>query len=190
MTTRIRRLPRVAAILAAALLAPAAYGQQQGQPGMLSVPASIRAEHAAIHGALTEATRAQGPVGEAARELARVLHPHFVREEQIALPPLALLRPLARGDYEPSMRVVLAMSDSLRDELPRMLREHQAIAAAARRLEEVSRQAGNAEAEALARSLQQHARAEEEVFYPAAVLVGEVVRSRSHLQRPAPTPEH
>jgi iron-sulfur cluster repair protein YtfE (RIC family) len=190
MSKRIRGLTRVAAILAAVVLAPAASGQEAGQPGMFPIPASMRAEHAAIHDALLRATRAPGAVGEAARALADVLHPHFVREEQIALPPLSLLRPLARGEFEPRMRGVLPMSDSLRDELPRMLREHEAIGAAARRLEEVARQAGNAEVEALAKALQQHARTEEEVFYPAAVLVGEVVRVRARFVAPPRTPEH
>jgi hypothetical protein len=185
----MRVLSRAAALLAAALLPLAAFPQEQGQPERFPIPESMRAEHAAIHDALEGATRVSGPVGEAARELARVLHPHFVREEQIALPPLALLRPLSRGDYEPWMRDVLPMTDSLRYELLRMLSEHQDIGAAARRLEQVARDAGNAEVEELAKALQLHARAEEELFYPAAVLVGEVVRVRSRPVPPPRTPE-
>lgn len=173
----------VAALLA--FTVPAA-AQEHGEHGRFPIPASMRAEHAEIHGALEEATRLPGPVGEAARELARVLHPHFVREEQIALPPLSLLRPLAEREYEPWMRDILPMTDSLRAELPRMLREHQAIGAAARRLEEVARAARNAEVEHLAQKLQLHARSEEELFYPAAVLVGDLVRARA---RPTATPE-
>ena len=44
-------------------------------------PAPLRAEHEALHARLVEATRAPGAVGVAAREVARLLHPHFVREE-------------------------------------------------------------------------------------------------------------
>jgi hypothetical protein len=143
----------------------------------LQIPASLRAEHAEIHGALVEATKASGPVGEAARELAKVLHLHFVREEQIALPPLALVRPLASGDYTPAMRDVLAMTDALRAELPKMLAEHEQISAAARRLEQTARDAHEAKVEELAQKLRLHARTEEEVFYPMALLVGDLVRS-------------
>lgn len=169
-----------AALLGPALTLPAAVSaQEHGQPAGFAVPVPLRAEHAQIHQALEEATRAPGPVGEAARALARVLHPHFVREEQVALPPLALLRPLAEGRAEPWMREVLAMTDSLRDELPRMLREHVAIGAAARHLEQVAREADDAKVEELARQLQLHARSEEELLYPAAVLVGELVRART-----------
>jgi hypothetical protein len=59
-----------------------------------------------------------------------------------------------------------------------MLEEHVHIAAAARRLERTAREHGNAEVTDLARTLQRHARSEEEVYYPAAVLVGDVVRAR------------
>jgi hypothetical protein len=147
-----------------------------GDPIRLEVPLSMQEEHEAIHTALEAAAALTGPVGQAARDLVVVLHPHFVREEQIALPPLALLEPLARGEYEPWMRDVLPMTDSLRAELPQMLREHEAIGSAARRLEEVAREEGVPEVERLARELQRHARSEEELFYPAAVLVGDLVR--------------
>jgi hypothetical protein len=145
----------------------------------LRVPESIRAEHEEIHEALVRATKAPGRVGEAARALAAVLHPHFVREEQIALPPLALLAPLARGEATRAMRAVLPMTDSLRAELPRMLEEHGAIRAATLRLGEVARAEGDAAVARLAETLAAHARSEEEVLYPAAVLVGDLVRART-----------
>jgi nitrite reductase/ring-hydroxylating ferredoxin subunit len=59
----------------------------------VEIPASIQAEHEEIHTELVAATKAPG-AWEAARPR-RVLHPHFVREEEIALPPLGLLAPLA-----------------------------------------------------------------------------------------------
>ena len=144
----------------------------------IEVPASVRAEHEEIHAELVAATKVAGPVGVAARELAAVLHPHFVREEQIALPPLSLLAPLARGEATPEMREVLPMTDSLRAELPRMLEEHVAIHAATARLGEVAREEGNTGVARLAEKLAMHAQGEEELFYPAAVLVGDLVRAR------------
>lgn len=140
------------------------------------IPESIREEHAEIHEALGRATKASGRTGAAARELARALHPHFVREEQIALPPLGLLAPLARGDATPSMRAILPMTDSLRAELPRMLEEHVAIREATRRMRDAARAERNAEVAELADRLAMHARSEEEILYPAAVLVGKLVR--------------
>ncbi|HEX6535836.1 MAG TPA: DUF2231 domain-containing protein [Gemmatimonadaceae bacterium] len=145
----------------------------------IEIPESMRAEHEKIHAELVRATKMTGRVGEAARELATLLHPHFVREEQIALPPLGLLAPLSRGEIEPEMREVLPMTDALRAELPRMLREHEAIRAATLRLGEVARAEGDARVARLAEELALHARSEEELFYPAAILVGDVVRART-----------
>jgi hypothetical protein len=144
----------------------------------ITIPESMRAEHGEIHAALDQATHLPGRVGDAARELAGILHPHFVREEQIALPPLGLLAPLARGEVTPDMREVLPLTDALRTELPQMLAEHLDIRAATLRLGEAARADGNAAVMQLAERLKMHAQAEEELFYPAAVLVGDLVRER------------
>jgi hypothetical protein len=148
----------------------------------LEIPASLREDHAHIHEALVGATQMQGPVGEAARALAQTLHPHFVREEEIALPPLALLEPLARQRFRPEWREVLTLTDALAAELPQMLREHGHIRAATDHLEKVAREEGAQDVARLAEQLKLHARAEEEVFYPAAILVGELVRLRAAAQ--------
>ncbi|HKU60052.1 MAG TPA: hemerythrin domain-containing protein [Gemmatimonadales bacterium] len=145
----------------------------------IAIPAAVQAEHQTIHQRLVSATAARGRTGIAARELAKVLHSHFVREEEIALPPLGLLAPLARGEFTPEMTSVLSMTDALRAELPRMLEEHEGIRAATARLAEAARLESHAEAEDLALVLAAHARSEEELFYPAAVLVGEIVRARA-----------
>ena len=172
-----RQAPALALLVAATSVACSEkpIGQRSADI-QIEIPESMRLEHEEIHAALVAATEEPGAVGEAARALAEVLHPHFVREEQIALPPLGLLAPLARGEYEPAMREVLPMTDSLEAEWSRMLQEHGVIAAAAVRLEEVARAEGNIEVQRLASTLQAHARAEEDVNYPAAILVGRVVR--------------
>ena len=144
----------------------------------IGIPESMRIEHAEIHEELVRATRLSGPIGDAAQSLAAILHPHFVREEEIALPPLGLLAPLARGEMTPEMREVLPLTDALRGELPRMLEEHTAIRAATSRLGEVARSEGNAEVVHLTENLARHAQSEEELFYPAAVLIGDLVRAR------------
>ena len=63
---------------------------------MFQIPQSLKSEHEALHSMLVRATKASGATGEAAKAVAAVLHPHFVKEEQFALPPLGLLAPLER----------------------------------------------------------------------------------------------
>lgn len=159
-----------------------AHGHDQEKPmpadGKFAIPEAMKIEHEMIHGALVQATKAPGKTGEAARELAAILHPHFVREEQIALPPLSLLAPLARGETDPSMREILPLTDALRAEIAEMLHQHEGIGAAAKKLEETARAEGNKDVEQTAIKLQLHARTEEQVTYPAAILVGDLVRDR------------
>lgn len=102
-----------------------------------------------------------------------------MREEEIAIPPLSLLRPLSEGEYRPEMDEVLALTDALAEELPRMLVEHERIKAAAGKLAEAARDSGRDDIVELCNELGVHARSEEEVLYPAALLVGELVRRRS-----------
>src|SRR5512143_1670314 len=156
--TGIPGLPRAAARDAEP---PAA--EAHAHHGALAIPKAVQTEHEAIHAALVEATRAPGRVGTAANELATVLHPHFVREEQIALPPLGLLAPLARGEFTDAMLDVLPLTDSLRAELPHMLQEHVAIRAATAKLGQVARAERNAPVTRLAEQLALHAKSEEEM---------------------------
>jgi len=149
---------------------------------MIRVPESLQVEHHKIHAALVEATKAPGRVGAAARELAAVLDPHFQREDQIALPPLGLLGPLAAGETPAGMEEALVMSDALRKELPRMLDEHKRIRAATDKLRAIAREEKASVHEQFAEALALHARTEEEVLYPAAILVGDVIRAR--MRRP------
>lgn len=169
----------IAAATVGSALGPSDEASATGwQKSALSAPESIRIEHDSIHKALVELTKAEGPVGTAARELAAALHPHFEREEEIALPPLGLLAPLAAGKTPDGMKEALTMSDTLRKEMPRMLDEHKAIRAATENLLRVGRDEKNHAAQEFAGELALHARTEEEVLYPAAILVGDIIRAR------------
>jgi hypothetical protein len=149
-----------------------------------TIPLPLQHEHEALHERLREATQAGGDVGEAAKTLARLMHPHFVKEDQIALPPLCLLAPLARGEWSVEMADVLVLTDQLEAELPQMLAEHQTIVAALNKLSEAAESASRTEIVTFAAALVEHARTEEEVMYPAAVLVGQLVRHRLGLGSP------
>jgi hypothetical protein len=150
---------------------------QQNAP--LQAPASIREEHEEIHAALVALTKTEAEVGKAATALAAVLHPHFMREEEIALPPLGLLAPLAGGQAPARMDEAMKMADTLKSEMPRMLDEHKAIRAATENLLKVARQQRDIAAQQFAAELSLHARTEEEVLYPAAILVGDIIRART-----------
>lgn len=144
------------------------------------IPSPLKIEHEELHSTLVRATRQADPVGAAAKVVAMLLHPHFVKEEQFALPPLALLGPLARGEWKGEMTEVLGLTDKLQAELPQMLAEHRAIVAALDKLEEAAAAQGTPEYAEFAAKLKLHAQTEEEVSYPTAILVGEYVKLKLH----------
>lgn len=144
----------------------------------IKIPEPLKVEHEELHAELVALTKAPGKVGEAARNVAVLLHPHFVKEEEYALPPLGLLTPIAQRGVTPEMRAVLAMTEQLKKDLPQMLAEHQQVVGALKTLAEVGRVEGRPDAERFAEKLRLHAETEEQVLYPAAMLVGEQVLAR------------
>jgi hypothetical protein len=142
---------------------------------MISTPQTIAAEHRELHEVLGRASRETGALGRAARELEEALAPHFRREEEIATPPLGLLPALANGNATTEMRAVLPMTTALEKELPQMLREHGVIRAALQRFRAAAIAAKRPEYIRFSDHLAAHAKQEEDILYPAAVLVGRYV---------------
>lgn len=148
------------------------------------VPEALRVEHEELHERLAKATEENGKLGEAAREVAKLLHPHIAKEEAYALPPLGLLHLLAAGRVSVDMGDVLSMTDRLKSELPQLLAEHSQIVAALRAFGKAAREQGKPQCADLSEKLILHAQAEEDVFYPVAILIGEYVRLRLKGQGP------
>ena len=142
------------------------------------IPESLTLEHDQLHIVLKSALEIVGDVGAAAKIVADLLHPHFVKEEEFAMPPLGLLRVLSEGNVTKDMADVLPLVDKLKTELPEMLKEHAEIVEAVKKLGETAAKAGLVKYVRFAEKLQLHAQTEEEVLYPASILVGEYVRIR------------
>ena len=79
------------------------------------IPLSLKAEHEELHTELRRATNAGGRTGEAAKAVAKLMHPHFVKEEKYALPPLGLLTALSQGEIA---------ADRLRIDYGHLLADH------------------------------------------------------------------
>jgi hypothetical protein len=106
------------------------------------------------------------------------MHPHLLREDEYAIPPLGLLRQLAKGQVTPEMAEVLPLVARLKEEFPLMVEEHRAISGALIKLGYAACQEGLRQWAEFADEMRHHAQMEEEVFYPAAILVGEYVKAR------------
>jgi hypothetical protein len=145
----------------------------------LKTPASLKHEHQELHADLVAATRAGGKTGVAAEAVARALHPHFVKEEEYALPPLGLLALLADGKLPTDRDAVITMTERLRKDLHHMLHEHKAIIIELHKLMEAAKSENKPEYVHFAEKLKLHAQTEEEVLYPTAILIGEYLKLKA-----------
>lgn len=142
------------------------------------IPRPLKLEHDELHEELAGITKVEGKIGNAARTVAKILHPHFLNEEEYALPPLGLLKPLAEGKISEEMGSVLVMTEKLKGELHRMLSEHREIIDALTLLADVAVEENKREHAHFAKKLILHAQTEEEILYPAAILIGEYLKSK------------
>lgn len=145
----------------------------------LQIPMSMQIEHEALHADLVGLTKAGGQTGKAAQKVARVLDPHFQKENEHALPALGLLVPLSEGKFDCSMTAVLAMTDKLRAGMPAMLAEHKDIEAALSELKIAATSENKIEGVRFADGLAAHAHTEEQITYPTALLIGLYVKGKA-----------
>jgi len=143
----------------------------------IKIPESLEEEHKELHDELMRViTQVRGDTGKAAKKVGEIMHPHFVKEEEYAMPPLGLLAPLARGESIQDIDDILQITERLKIELPQMLAEHRAIVDALLKLADVAAREDRMEVSFFAKKLIRHVQTEEEVLYPASILVGEYLK--------------
>ena len=140
------------------------------------IPGPLKEEHEELHEELARTIRVGGKIGMAAKRVAEIMHPHFIKEEEYAMPPLGLLAPLSKGDIKPEMGDVLRITERLKAGLNVMLAEHTAIVDALIKLADVATMENKMEVAFFAKKLILHIQTEEEVLYPAAILTGEYLK--------------
>jgi len=140
------------------------------------MPHVLQMAHEELHEEMVKATKLGGETGTAAKAVVKVLFPHVLLEEEFGIPPLSLLPRLARGEVTPEMASVLHQTELLKAEMPRMLEEHKLIVAALQRLLQAATSEGYTGYAQFARKLILHAQMEEEVLYPASIVIGEYLK--------------
>ena len=144
----------------------------------ITIPHAIQAEHRKLHAELAKVMTLGGKTKEAAQAVEAVLHPHFLAEEEFAMPPLGALRAAAANENVGEAPRIIELSSRLRADLPRMLEEHRGIVNALAGLEQAAEEERQPRALAFAEKLRAHAEMEEEVLYPAAIVVGDYLGLR------------
>jgi hypothetical protein len=142
----------------------------------LGIPEAMREEHEELHDELRKAIKMPGPVGKAAKRVAEVLHPHFERENELALPVIGVARELAEGRTSPDFPRALGLYEKFNVEYERMLQEHVEIVKALGELEKVAKKANKTSVVDFVRKLKMHAKTEEDLTYPAVLMVGKLLK--------------
>jgi hypothetical protein len=142
------------------------------------IPLPLKVEHQELHSELAKAIESGGDTGEAANTVAEVLHNHFLKEEEYALPQLGLLPALAEGKVSHDMSPAIDMANRLTADLGQMLQEHKMVVKALEHLSEAAKREGKHGVVRFSERLAMHAQTEEEVLYPASFLVGEYLKLR------------
>lgn len=152
------------------------HAKKQEMDIKLDVPGSIAAEHKELHEQLEAAVKSGGKTGEAAKTVEERLKAHFEKEEEFALPQLSLLSHLSMGHVPKDAKKAIELSDKLKADLPKMLEEHKGIVEALDLLEKAAKEENKPQAAEFTAKLKAHALNEEQVMYPAAILVGEYLK--------------
>ena len=144
----------------------------------LEIPHSLKREHEELHSAVVHATNERGAIGEAARRVARLLQPHFAKEENYVLPAVGALAKVARGMIDSEMQEIVALGEHLHMDLENMLAEHRMIAAAVEEMMTAARHEDKVEYAELGIRLITHAQTEEQLTYPAVIVLANYLKIR------------
>jgi hypothetical protein len=172
-------LPAVVAVLFAVatqgFAAPPDSGQ--GEPLELKIPHSLQARHEAFHAEFIKATKDAGKVGDAALAIEKLGTTHFAKAKDV-FPPLGLLPRLAEGKITPEMGEAIKIAEKLKAGLPQIHHEHRDLVAGLKRLADAAKEEGKTDYVRFSERLTLHIQEEEEVLYPAVLLIGDYVKRR------------
>ncbi len=144
----------------------------------IRTPTSLMLTHRALRADIAAAAKLSGRTAMAAQRVTRLIEPHYAKEEAFALAPRGLLPMLSEGTIEQEMVAAVGMARRLHDELPDLVAERHAIVAALEELVSAAEEEGHAELVGRAERLLLHEQTEEQIAYPAAILIGKYLQLR------------
>lgn len=144
------------------------------------VPKSLKNGHENLVSELNIIIANDGKVGEKAKALETVMSSHFQKEEEYALPPLGLLLSLSEGNWELDSDEAIEMSEMLKSELSELKKEHDNISKALHNLKIAADEENHTLANRFIKDLMLHVEIEDQVLYPATILIGNYLRKMKH----------
>lgn len=145
-------------------------------PGKPAVPLVLKEEHDQFLERIRKIASFQDSTGRVAKKLLELMDYHFKEEEDYILPPLGLLPALAKGQIPEQSEKVIQLTERFKSNSAKMIAEHQMIKAYLDEMMIAGAKEDHVETAGFDQALQKHAALEEEVFFPAAILIGEYLK--------------
>ena len=152
-------------------------------PGKPEVPSSIKKTHATLLEQIHKMTLYKDSSGRVAIKLEGMMEHHFKEEEDFILPPLGLLPLLANDQIPEQSKEIIHLSEKVKSQLNHMSAEHQLIKAYLEELKQASNIENLPEIIEFENEVFKHATSEEEVFFPASILIGEYLKLKSVIKQ-------
>ena len=156
-----------------------------GQSNALTVPQSIRVEHAAIIERLTKEAARADATGVVAQKALVFIKDHFAREEEFVFPPLGLLDEIAEGQLpdDATIKIAIEMAERTKKSRASFHEDHVTITSLMNELRESATKLRETDLVAFASSVAAHSLNEVEVVEPTTVMIGEYLRTKRHRTR-------
>lgn len=147
-------------------------------PGKPEVPACIKEEHERLLRQMEKLTVLKDSTGRVAARTLQLMQHHFQEEEDYVLPPLRTL-PLLASELIPAHSAeIIRLTEKLRSQLAHLNAEHQMVRNHLEELRLAIAYDKRPDISMLEEEVARHARVEEEVYFPAAILVGEYLKQK------------
>ncbi len=142
----------------------------------LKTPKSLHDDHEALLSELNQIASLNTDVSKNAKNVANAFRSHFNREERTVLPQLSLLMAIAEGNWDIDTREALLKNNILLNEFHDLKKRTSRIFAAAEEMIKVAENEHNKEAKKIAESIMLHIQVEEEVSYPAIIMISKYLK--------------
>lgn len=143
------------------------------------IPQSLQHGHENLCAEIKDLINYGGKIGEKATILNKAMRPHFEKEERYALPPLGLLIALSEGSWEIDTTEAIKMADTLKEKFNELAQDHKNILKLLDELNVVAEEENHFHAKIFVKNLIVHTELEDQVLYPATLLVGNYLKNKS-----------
>ena len=148
-------------------------------PGKPEVPSSIKKTHEHLLERIHGMTLYKDSSSLIAIKIEDLMIHHFKEEEDLILPLLGLLPLLANEKIPEENKDIIFLSENVKTQIGHMSAEHQLIHAYIDELKQAANDENLHEILEFEKEVIHHATTEEEVFFPASIIIGEYLKLKT-----------